>query len=302
MKQLTYFSLFSGIGGLDYGLHKLGAKCIGFSEIKKSSIEIFEKRIGHYDKSTCFGDITRINIPKMPDFNMLIGGFPCQSFSIAGMRKGFKDERGKMIFYIHEILEQKKPQFAVLENVKGIINHNKGKTLKDVIKLLSSAGYYVRVVLLNAIHYGTAQNRERVFFLCSRKDFPIKTPQIKDDKKLFRDIRDPNKATWKFLNDTDFNYKKIQQQRKAFNFELIGGYDRVGTLTTQQGCGEKVVYEEEQDNFRFLTPLECERLQGFPDGWTEGISDANRYFGLGNAVSPKVSEYLFTEYLKGLWY
>ena len=202
--------------------------------------------------------------------------------------------------FVGYALLQYDPKYVVLENVKGIISHNNGKTIQSVIKLLSDAGYYVRVILLNSLFYGTAQNRERVIFLGSKKDFKKKVPEIIDAQKRFRDIREKG-VTYKFVKKTENNILKINQ-KKQFNFELIGGYDRVGTLTTQEGCGEKLVYEAKEDDYRLLTVLECERLQGFPDGWTEGQTSNNRYFALGNAVNCNVSEYLFKNYLKGVWF
>src|SRR3990167_5459908 len=108
--MVRYFSLFTGIGGLDYGLEKMGANCVGYSDIKKSSIEIYES---HYPEHSNYGDITKINFIDLPDFEVLTGGFPCQSFSLAGLRKGFEDtknKKGQMIFYIYELLKEKKPQ------------------------------------------------------------------------------------------------------------------------------------------------------------------------------------------------
>jgi len=291
---MKYFSLFSGIGGLDYGLKD--HECVGISDIKESSVEIYKKRMGEVKN---FGDITKIDVKNLPDFDILTGGFPCQTFSMAGLRKGFGEHKGKMIFYIYDILKEKQPRYVVLENVKGIISHDNGKTIRSVIKLLSNVGYYVRVILLNSLYYGTAQNRERVIFLACKKDFPKKVPEILDDTVRFRDIREMG-ANYKFIKKTENVILKINQ-KKQFNFELIGGYDRVGTLTTQEGCGEKLVYEEDVDDYRLLTVLECERLQGFPDGWTEGISNNNKYFALGNAVNCKMSDYLFNNYLKGVW-
>jgi DNA (cytosine-5)-methyltransferase 1 len=291
----TYFSTFTGIGGLESGLEEMGWECAGFSEIRESSIQIYRN---HYPTVKNYGDITAVEISKLPDFDMFIGGFPCQSFSLAGMRKGFNDPRGLMIMYIRNILLEKKPMFAVLENVKGILNHDHGRTYIKVIKLLQSAGYFVRVLMLNSIHYGSAQSRERVLFLCSKKDFERKVPMVKNDRAVFRNIED-TRGPFKEISRSRRNVEKINQEGN-FPYELIGSYDRVGTLTTQQGCGLKAVVSG--DWFRQLTPLECERLQGFPDGWTQGVKDADRYFALGNAVNCNVSKYLFTEYLKGIWY
>jgi DNA (cytosine-5)-methyltransferase 1 len=292
------FSLFTGIGGLDYGL-KNRTELVGYSEIKESSIKIFEK----YHKGKNYGDITKLDLDKLPDFDILTGGFPCQSFSLAGLRKGFDDfkgNKGQMIFYIHRLILKKKPKYVVLENVKGLLTHNKGKTFRDVFKLLQSAGYYVRVVLLNALYYGSAENRERIIFICSLKDFEAKKPVIKDQRKRFRDFIDRD-SVYKYYTDIPRNIEKLEQKRD-FNYELIGGYDRVGTLTTNFGCGEKAVWEPKKQWYRYLTPLECERLQGFPDGYTEGVSNADRYWALGNAVNCNMSDYLFNDYLEGLWW
>jgi DNA-cytosine methyltransferase len=292
---MKYFSTFTGIGGLDMGLAGWN-ECVGFSEIKESSVKVYQN---HYPTHKNYGDITKIDYENLPDFDILTGGFPCQAFSLAGLRKGFEDRKGQLIFNIYDLLMAKQPQFAVLENVKGLLNHDNGKTYENVFRLLQSAGYFVRVVLLNACHYGSAQSRERILFLCSKNNFEKKTPLILDGSKRFRDIIDDDDLSYKALSKTDRNEQKLQQKMQ-FSFELIGGYDRTGTLTTQYGCGEKAVQWD--DWWRYLTVLECERLQGFPDKWTEGISAGNRYFALGNAVNCHVSNYLFKDYLKGLWW
>jgi len=289
---MRYFSLFTGIGGLDYGLN---GELVGWSEIKKGSIKVFGKKV----KAENYGDIKKMNYRELPDFDMLLGGFPCQSFSLVGTRKGFEDKKGQMIFDIYNLLKEKKPDYFVLENVKGILSHDNGKTYLNVHKLLKYAGYCVRVLLLNSCWFGSAQSRERVFFIGSRNYFDEKEVVKVDNSKRFRDIRDNDESNYKFIKLTDRVWNKINQKRK-FNFELVGGYDRVGTLTTQYGCGEKLV--QEGDEWRILTVKECERLQGFPESWTEGVSDNQRYWMLGNAVNCNVSDYLFNDYLKGLWY
>ena len=294
---IKYFSLFSGIGGLEYGLENNGiGECIGYSEIKESSVRIYQSKYLNYNN---LGDITKIEIEKIKDFDLLIGGFPCQSFSLAGFRKGLEDKKGKMIFYIYEILKEKKPSYFVLENVKGLLSHDKGNTYIKILKLLIFAGYYVRVILLNSIFYGSPQSRERILILGSLKDFDKIIPQRVNDRILFRDIRDKNDNNYKIIPKTLNNIKKINQNVN-YNYELIGGYDRVGTLMTSFGCGNKAV--SYNDWFRYLTPLECERLQGFPDDWTKGEKNQDRYFALGNAVNCNVSDYLFNGYLKKLWW
>jgi DNA (cytosine-5)-methyltransferase 1 len=297
---MKYFSTFTGIGGLDIGLEELGFKCVGFSEIKESSIRIYNS---HYLNYKNFGDITKLDYSTIPDFDILAGGFPCQSFSMAGMRKGFEDKKGVMIFYLYDLMMAKKPEYVVLENVKGLLTHNKGMTFLNVMQLLGSAGYKVRVLLLNAINYGSAQNRERLIFLCSRHDFEKKIPEIIDNKKLFRDFRDDNKDNFVFVKETERNLKRFNREH-VYSFELIGGYDKVGTiLTTRYGDTRRSkVIQEKDGKFRYLTLLEAERLQGFPDNFTEIENVTNRWFAIGNAVNCNVSRYLFKNYLKGLWY
>jgi DNA (cytosine-5)-methyltransferase 1 len=295
--MIRYFSLFTGIGGLDYGLR--GNNCVGYSEIKKSSIDIYKS---HYPEHINYGDITKINFIDLPDFDLLTGGFPCQSFSMAGLRKGLedgKDSKGAMVLYIYRLLLSKKPKYFVLENVKGILNHDSGKTYLKIFRLFQNAGYYVRVVLLNALYYSSAQNRERVIFLGSRDKFDLVNPEIIDDTKRFIDVLDKD-AIFNKPKDTEKNRNKIEQLSQ-FNFELIGKYDRVGTLTTQFGCGEKLFWDNNKKDFRYLSVKECERLQGFPDNWTKRVSDNARYWALGNAVNCNMSEYLFCNYLQRVW-
>lgn len=297
-ERLRYFSTFTGIGGLDMGLEERGAECVGFSEIKKTSEKVY---LSHYPSHVNFGDITTLNPLDIPDFDVLTGGFPCQSFSLAGLRKGLEDGKGKkgaMVLYLHRILTAKKPQYFVLENVKGILNHDGGKTYHKVFRVFENAGYHVRVIMLNALYYGSAQNRERVIFLGSRDKFMLERPTIVDDTKRFKDAFDPDESGYKYVKETARNMQKIEQLLQ-FKFELIGPWDRVGTLTTQTGCGEKAVQHGKK--WRYLTPLECERLQGFPDGWTKAVGAAGRYFALGNAVNCGMSRYLFQDYLPRVW-
>jgi DNA (cytosine-5)-methyltransferase 1 len=314
---LKYFSTFTGIGGLDVGLEELGAECICYSEIKESSVRIYDR---HFPGRRNFGDITAIVPEELPDFDLMTGGFPCQSFSLAGQRKGFKDrgkgQRGVMIFHLADILEAKKPAFAVLENVRGIVSHDRGRTVKNVVNLLASAGYFVRIVLLNACHYGSAQNRERVFFLCCREnDFRIKNPEKMDDSKRFRDFRrDPEAPVW--VDEADWMLRNTLKRETGqwppeanavgFSFELVGGYDRVGTIMTSPGGGgpsrNHAKVAQQDGVFRYLDILEAERLQGFPDNWTAFETDKDRWFAVGNAVNCHVSRYLFKNYLRGVWW
>ena len=188
--------MFTGIGGFELGIQNVGTKpqnstntkgaapqhsfsplCVGYSEIDKYAINTYERRFnGH----TNYGDATAINAADLPDFDLLVGGFPCQSFSIAGKRKGFDDTRGTLFFDIARILAEKRPRHLVLENVKGLLSHNGGETFQTILGVLADLGYRVEWQVLNSKDFGVPQNRERIYFIghlrgeCSGQVLPIR--------------------------------------------------------------------------------------------------------------------------------
>ena len=159
---IKVFSMFSGIGGFEYGMlqSKHDFEIIGHSEIDKYANQIYDK---HFEGVKNYGDATKIDPRTLPDFDLLVGGFPCQAFSVAGLRRGLDDTRGTLFFDIARILSIKKPQFLVLENVKGLLSHDKGETLSRILTVLSKLGYQVEYRVLNSKDYGVPQNRERIF-------------------------------------------------------------------------------------------------------------------------------------------
>ena len=159
---MKYFSMFSGIGGFEYGLQqsKHEFECIGFSEIDKYASSIYTR---HFPKHRNYGDATKINTEDLPDFEFLVGGFPCQAFSIAGKRKGFDDARGTLFFEIARILRDKEPRYFLLENVKGLLSHGGGATFQKILEVLDELGYDVTWKIYNSKDYDVPQNRERVF-------------------------------------------------------------------------------------------------------------------------------------------
>ena len=163
-KTIKYFSMFSGIGGFEYGIEKANTQtdfeCVGYSEIDKYAVSIYEK---HYPNHINYGDATRIRTSELPDFDLLVGGFPCQAFSIAGKRRGFDDTRGTLFFEIARILKDKRPRYFLLENVKGLLYHNQGETFKTILEVLTDLGYNVQWEIYNSQYYGTPQRRERIF-------------------------------------------------------------------------------------------------------------------------------------------
>lgn len=164
MKTIKYFSMFSGIGGFEHGIEKADTKiqfeCVGYSEIDKYARSIYER---HYPDHISYGDATEIRTETIPDFEFLVGGFPCQAFSLAGKRRGFDDTRGTLFFEIARVLKDKRPRYFLLENVKGLLSHDKGKTFQTILAVLSDLGYYVQWTVFNSKDFGVPQNRERIF-------------------------------------------------------------------------------------------------------------------------------------------
>ncbi|EAL53144.1 cytosine specific DNA methyltransferase (BSP6IM) [Campylobacter upsaliensis RM3195] len=215
---MTFIDFCSGIGGGRLGLESCGFKCLGFSEIDRAAIKTY-KTFFDTSNELELGDLTQINPQSLPDFDLLISGFPCQSFSIVGRREGLENkEKGQIIFYLAEILKAKKPSFFILENVKGLLNHNKGQTLKEILKLLESCGYQVFHKLLNSLDFELAQSRERVYFI-----------GIKEDKKCYfnfsknashKDLKD-------FLNPDKKNiFPKNSQSYQTFLRFLENKYNK----------------------------------------------------------------------------
>lgn len=421
---MNYFSMFSGIGGFELGIERaysrvvdqtrptdtisqrqktehsdgIGdsprarspfdssdssqATCIGYSEIDKYATKVYERRFnGHIN----YGDATKIDATKLPDFELLVGGFPCQAFSVAGKRAGFNDTRGTLFFDIARILAEKRPRHILLENVKGLLSHEQGKTFATILGVLADLGYRVEWQILNSKDFGVPQNRERVYIVghlgngCGREVFPILGTSGKDiivsgilDTETWRkrheqirrvhdpeglsptlptgtgggvmpkikvreatkkgyaeaevgdsiNISQPNSKTRrgrvgkKVANTLETSMvqavltpdraEKRQNGRRMKedgepSFTLTG-QDRHGVYinkspdekinrTVRSGGGGSVSNKHNWDThkingrIRRLTPLECERLQGFPDNWTEGESDTQRYKMCGNAVT-----------------
>lgn len=161
---IKYISLFSGIGGFEYGIHKSNKaeqlECIGYSEIDKYATKVYKK---HYPNHTPLGDATNIQTDTLPTFDLLVGGFPCQAFSHAGKRLGFNDTRGTLFFEISRILKDKKPKYFLLENVRGLLSHDHGRTIQTMLRILTDIGYYVKWEIINSKNHGVPQNRERIY-------------------------------------------------------------------------------------------------------------------------------------------
>ena len=164
---MKFLELCAGIGGFRVALENLGCECAGYSEIDKNAIKLYS---AWYNDECNFGDITKIEAEKLPDFELLVGGFPCQAFSVAGKRGGFNDTRGTIFFDFARIMKAKKPKFAIFENVKGLLNHDGGKTYETMLRTLNELGYDAQWGILNTKFHGLPQNRERVYIVANLRE------------------------------------------------------------------------------------------------------------------------------------
>ena len=164
---MKFLELCAGIGGFRQALENLGCECVGWSEIDKYAIKLYS---AWYNDNCNFGDVTKIEAETLPDFDLLVGGFPCQAFSIAGKRMGFDDTRGTIFFDFARIMKAKKPKFAIFENVKGLLNHDGGKTYETILQTLDELGYDAQWGILNTVFHGLPQNRERVYIVANLRE------------------------------------------------------------------------------------------------------------------------------------
>src|SRR5574344_1747739 len=164
MNKLRFFDAFSGIGGFKIALENVGFEGIGFCDNDKYATQLYMAYLAN-NNEVYYEDIRQIDTATMPDFEIFCGGFPCQAFSIAGNRRGFDDTRGTLFFEIARAAEQIQPPYLLLENVKGLLSHDKGRTFEVILKTLDELGYDAEWSLLNSKNFGVPQNRERVFIV-----------------------------------------------------------------------------------------------------------------------------------------
>ena len=354
---MRYFSLFTGIGGFENGINQAYVAlsstkreeqrrleksqpnavldwyrtttqpvCVGYSEIDKYAIQIYQK---HFPNHKNYGDITKIDEVSLPDFDLLVGGFPCQSFSIAGKRAGFGDTRGTLFFDIARIVKQKQPRLLLLENVKGLLSHDDGRTFYTIISTLDELGYDIQWQVLNSKNFGVPQNRERVFIVGHLRGTP--RPQVfpitGSNPKGLEELTNSAQQGYRVYSKQGINPTLASQAggvgaKTGLIAHTIRGGGRSSGLGTKQNWDSYLV----DGVIRRLTPKECERLQGFPDDWTkEGveccaecqsadlpkereigkhftwctkiISDTQRYKTLGNAVTTNVVQAIMEKML-----
>lgn len=303
-------SLFSGIGGFDLALMNQGHTIVGACEIDENTRQVYRR---HFPGVKIYEDATKIKPYNLPDFDIICAGFPCQAFSLAGKRMGFEDNRGTLFFEIIRIAKAKRPQFLLLENVKGLLYHEGGDTFRTMLSTLDELGYDVEWQILNS-KYETPQTRERTYIIghlrgdSTRKILPLGTDaaeiqsntlirvgnvDTKGHNSIWGRVYDP-KGLAPTLNATAGGVGAktglfLMAHTKA---NIKQRYQKRDTTWTLDTSGGKMGVEMSDGRIRRLMPIECERLQGFPDNWTEGYSDNQRYQMIGNAVTVPVIEYI----------
>lgn len=309
--KFKFIDLFAGIGGFRMAFQNLGGECVFSSEWDEQARRTYYENYGDVP----FGDITKEStknkIPK--DFDILCAGFPCQAFSLAGKRKGFAETRGTLFFDVAEILRRHQPKAFFLENVKGLAIHDKGKTLETILNTLDEVGYIVPdPQILNAMHYGVPQHRERIYIVGFRKDLGIKKedfvyPERHKDIPCWLDVREKEPVPAKYyLSETyvetlrrhkarheaaghGFGYKIIDDNAVA-NAIVCGGMGRECNLVldfrqTNLTPTTKIKGEINKEGIRKMTPREWARLQGYPDNFKIVVADASAYKQFGNSVA-----------------
>lgn len=300
-------SLFSGCGGLDKGFFDAGYNIIWANDFDKYAVQTYRKNFGDH---IIHGDINEIDLSDIPLHNVLIGGFPCQPFSMMGEKRGFEDARGTLFFRIAEIIKNQiergnKPKAIILENVRSLKTHDKGKTFATIINILENElGYKVYSDVLNSSDYGVPQKRNRTYIVCfSNHSIELEFPPPKIELN----------CTLQDMLDTDVDNKYFLSDKilPTILSNGTGGYkakSEIDLKIARPLCATMAkMHRACQDNYvtqkgrvRRLTPRECARLQGFSEEFEIPVSDSQAYKQFGNAVTVNVARAVAQEVKKAL--
>lgn len=322
--MLKMIDLFAGIGGIRIAFEEHGVKCVKSSEIDKYACNTYKNNFGEEP----LGDITKIEASDLPEFDIIAAGFPCQPFSVGGLRKGFEDTRGTLFFEVARIVDEKQPKAIFLENVEGLVNHDRGKTLEVIDKTLDGLGYNCQWRVMNASEYGVPQNRKRWYCVGFRKDLKIGfkgqaghkqyyhfPSKMKLKKKLNDIIVSNNDPDYKISDIAKCNILKhleLFKEKDRYNEEniLIANEIRASRcsfrcdgispcLTAKMGTGGNnvPVYVKEMRKF---TEKECLQLMGFPSWYNIEKNSMHSYKQIGNSVVVSVVSLLAKEMIRVL--
>ena len=306
--SFTFIDLFAGIGGMRLAFQQLGGRCVFSSEWDLQAQRTYMTNFGELP----FGDITKIDSKFIPPHDILVAGFPCQAFSIAGFKGGFEDTRGTLFFDVARIIAERKPKAFFLENVKGLVGHDKGKTLDVILRTLrDDLGYFVPdPKVMNAKDFGVPQNRERIFIvgfqnkkIAERFSYPkpLKTTKTIADIKEQDTVPVQYYLSQQYLSTLKAHRKRHSDKGNGFGYEIIddqgianaivvGGMGRERNLLIDHRLTDftpktNIKGPVNRDGIRKMTPREWARLQGFPDKFLIDVSDAQAYKQFGNSVA-----------------
>ena len=304
MKGATFkaIDLFAGIGGIRLGFEEAfddGIETVFVSEWNKFSNKTY--RANFHDDFEIVGDITQVIADDIPDHDILLAGFPCQPFSIAGVSKknslgratGFADQtQGTLFFDVARIIDAKRPAAFLLENVKNLVSHDKGNTFRIIMDVLTEdLGYHVHWKVIDGKHW-TPQHRERIYIVGFKDDIPFdwEDLEVPESGGVFADVREHDVASKYTLSDNLWTYlqryaEKHRARGNGFGYGLVDDGGTTRTISARYyKDGSECLVPQDGDNPRRLTPRECARLQGFPDTFEIPVSDTQAYRQFGNSV------------------
>lgn len=301
--NFSFIDLFAGIGGIRLGFESVGGKCVFSSEFDENACKTYEANFHEHPS----GDITKIDAKDIPDFDILLGGFPCQAFSIIGKKEGFSNETfGTLFFEIERILKVKKPKAFMLENVRNLVAHDNGNTFKIIYQHLTALGYHVHYSILNALDFGVPQKRERIIIVGFLDDVPFEFPKpiSESDKKSLLDILETDVDKKYFVRDEIKNSRLERLKDKDYPKPYISHENMAGSITPHPyssalRAGASANYILINDERR-PTEREMLRLQGFPDSFKIVVPYSVVKHQCGNSVAVPVIKAVADSMVKAL--
>lgn len=301
--SFRFIDLFAGIGGIRLGFESVGGRCVFSSEFDEDACTTYEANFGEHPS----GDITKIEAKDIPDFDILLGGFPCQAFSIIGKKEGFANETcGTLFFDIERILKEKRPPAFMLENVRNLTAHDNGNTFRTIKKHLEALGYHVYAKVLNALDYGVPQKRERIFIVGFLDDvkFEFPAPVPVEERKTLVDILETNVDRKYYVRD-EIRLSRLERLKdKDYPRPYISHENMAGSITPHPyssalRAGASANYILVNDERR-PTEREMLRIQGFPDSYKIVLPYGKVKKQCGNSVAVPVIKAIAAEMIKAL--
>jgi DNA (cytosine-5)-methyltransferase 1 len=307
MKISTFFDFCSGIGAGRLGLEQCGLKCVGYSDTSRLSVTTY-KLMFNTENEKNYGNLKKIKCETLPPFDLLIAGFPCQTFSVIGRKAGFRDERGQIIFHLIRIINETRPMCFILENVRGLVSHDKGATINKIMTEFDNIGYSVVYKVLNSLDYGVPQMRQRVYFIGFRNDLSMDINSFEWPKpvpipSLSEFLIDENLASSERLeilhyylnnptNQGKYSIDDIcQMEGKIIDTRMSDLRIYEGKCPTLRAQRDGILYVKNKKIYQ-LTGYEALLLQGFPKEYADkvkgSVSDRHLLMQAGNAMTVNV--------------